>query len=172
MFFCGVVLFFFSAQKKFKKKENWTTSPSLRQVFTGGGAGRWVPKELLKHILGSFLETSQFISFVLSFLVRLGKSQTLYLDLGFQRANNPAVLTQAGLTTSMFVGSVAHVGQPCVPLLPHLCSACAEQSLLAWAGGARCLQTSALLIVREQLLSVQLSCLEIRGIIGLKKKKK
>lgn len=49
-------------------------------------------------------------------------------------------------------------------------SVCAEQSLLAWAGGARCLQTSALLIVREQLLSVQLSCLEIRDIIGLKKK--
>lgn len=116
--------FFFSVQKKSEENENWTTSPSLRQVFMGGVAGRRVPKELLKHILGSFLETSQFISFVLSFLVRLGKSQTLYLHLGFQRANNPVVLTQAGLTTSMPVGSAAHVGQPCVPLFPHLCKQC------------------------------------------------
>jgi len=36
-----------------------------------------------KHILGSFLETSQFIGLVLSFLPRLGKSQSLYLEQGF-----------------------------------------------------------------------------------------
>lgn len=47
----------------------------------------------LEHILGSFLETSQFVSLVVTFLERLGKRQTLYLELGFQRANNPVLLT-------------------------------------------------------------------------------
>lgn len=98
--------FFFQWRRNLKKRKT-RPHPDLSGRSLCGRRGRWVPKELLKHILGSFLETSQFISFVSSFLLRLGKSLTLYLELGFQRTNNPVVLIWTGLTSSTFVGSPA-----------------------------------------------------------------
>lgn len=99
----GVLFFFQSKINLDKRKTLQHHCPLGRSLHRR--KGRRVPKELFKHILESFLESIHFNGLVVT--LKLGKSQILYLEPGFQRANNPAVLTKAGLTSPVFVGSAA-----------------------------------------------------------------